>query len=122
MDTWGEENLSSVAKPADQNLDVQTQMNLLWTENRSMLLERLDMLERECWGWLRVPDDLAAGVIVRDLAHKMAGVMGTFGMKRGSMVASSIEKMVAMPRYARGGVKTIYALLSELREIVRAKS
>ena len=122
MDTWGVGKLASAVKPAGQSLDAQAQMNLLWTENRSMLLERLDMLERECWRWLRVPDDLAAGVIVRDLSHKMAAVLGTFGMKRGSLVAASIERMVAMPRYARGSGKTLYALLSELRQIVRAKS
>lgn len=103
--------------------DVQVQMNALWRENRAMLLNRLDVLERECWRWLRVPEDRAAPIIARDLAHKLAGVLGTFGLRRGSMVASTIERLVGMPRHVRGaGGKTIYALLSELREIVRTKS
>lgn len=108
--------------PEPGYVDVQAQMNALWAESRPMLLDRLDILERESWRWARDPDNRAAGLIVRDLAHKMAGVLGTFGMKRGSMVASSIERIVGMPRHTRGAAgKTIYALVTELREIVKSR-
>lgn len=124
MGTFAAGNQGENAKPGpvDAYIDVQAQMDALWTEHRGMLLERLDMLERECWRWLRNTEDRAAGMIVRNLAHRLAGVLGTFGMQRGSMLASSIERMTGMPSHAgRGYGKTLYAILGELREIVRAR-
>ena len=90
-----------------------------------MVLERMDLLEREFWNWLKMPGDRTASIIARDMAHKMAGVLGTFGMQRGSMIASTLERIAGMPRHggqSRIGPSTVYGLLSELREIVRAKS
>jgi HPt (histidine-containing phosphotransfer) domain-containing protein len=107
---------------AEQPVDVDQKMNALWTEHRPLLLQRVDMLEREFWNWIRSPEEKAAAVIARDLAHKMAGVLGTFGMKRGSMIASSLEKIAGMPRHGqRAGASTVYALLSELRSVIQAR-
>ncbi len=115
---------SPVVEPSavESQADVEQKMNALWTEHRPLLLQRVDMLEREFWNWIRSPDEKAAAVIARDLAHKMAGVLGTFGMKRGSMIASSLEKIAGMPRHGqRAGASTVYALLSELRSLIQAR-
>jgi len=107
---------------AEQRADVERKMNALWTEHRPLLLQRVDMLEREFWQWLRTPDSKAAAVIARDLAHKMAGVMGTFGMKRGSMIASTLERIAGMPLHGqRAGASTVYSLLNELRSLIQAR-
>lgn len=117
------EELGPAGAYSEGCVDLQAQMKALWTEHRGMLLERLDILERESWRWARDPEDRAAGVIVRETAHKMAGVLGTFGMQRGSMVASSIERIVGMPKHAqRSAGRTIYALVTELREIVKSRN
>ena len=106
----------------EQQAAAEQKMNALWTEHRPLLLQRVDMLEREFWNWIRSPDEKATAVIARDLAHKMAGVLGTFGMKRGSMIASSLEKIAGMPKHGqRAGASTVYALLSELRSVIQAR-
>ena len=107
---------------AEQQADVEQKMNALWTEHRALLLQRVDLLEREFWNWIRSPDEKAPAVIARDLAHKMAGVLGTFGMKRGSTIASSLEKIAGMPKHGqRAGASTVYALLSELRSVIQTR-
>lgn len=122
MGTVTIEKQSVESLAAEQQADVELKLNALWSEHRPLMLQRVDMLEREFWRWLRMPDDKAAAVIARDLAHKMAGVLGTFGMKRGSMIASTLERVAGMPRRGqRVGASTVYGLLSELRSVVQAR-
>jgi HPt (histidine-containing phosphotransfer) domain-containing protein len=122
MGTVTVENQDVSRRAAEQKADVEQKLNALWSENRAMLLERMDILEHEFWRWLRTPDEKAPGVIARDLAHKMAGVLGTFGMKRGSMIASTLERIAGMPRRAKGvGPSTVYSLLSELRAVLQTR-
>jgi hypothetical protein len=123
MGAGGAERRYSDSMPGEQGTNLQGNLSALWTENRAMVLKRMDLLEREFWNWLKTPGNRTASIIARDLAHKMAGVLGTFGMKRGSMIASTLERIASMPQNGgRYGSSTVYALLNELREIVRAKS
>ncbi len=122
METLALENKGVREQALERQAEAQRSMNALWMENRGMVLQRVDMLERECWQWLRAPQSRGAGVVARDMAHKLAGVLGTFGMKRGSMIAARIEMLAGMPGQGRAVNSTmIYALLHELRDVVRAK-
>jgi HPt (histidine-containing phosphotransfer) domain-containing protein len=103
-------------------LELDQKMSALWKENRPLLLQRVDMLEREFWSWIQSPDENARAMMARDLAHKLAGALGTFGMERGSMIATSLEKIAGMPkRGQRAGASTVYALLNELRSVIQAR-
>lgn len=119
--TVGSRSVHPQVAQAQTRTEVEQKLDALWSENRAMVLQRLDMLERECWRWLRSPQDKTAALIVRDLAHKMAGLLGTFGMKRGSSIATTLERLAQMQPGARGtGASIVYALLTELRSVVQA--
>lgn len=122
METTSGDGYGGSPQEAQSRAELEQKLNVLWSKNRRMLLQRLDMLEREFWRWLRSPDDWAAALIVGDLSHKMAGVLGTFGMQRGSKIAMTLERIVQMPRGTRGtGASTVYGLLHELRMLVQTR-
>lgn len=109
-------------RSAEQQVELDQKMSALWEEHRPLLLQRVDLLEWEFWSWVQSSDENTPAMMARDLAHKIAGALGTFGMKRGSMIATSLEKIAGMPkRGQRAGASTVYALLSELRSVIQER-
>ena len=122
MVTASKENEGVSGTAAEGQAEMEQRINVLWSANRAMVLQWVDMLEREFWRLLRSPEDRAAALIVRDLAHKIAVVLGTFGMARGSKIASTLERISQAPRGARGTASsTVYGLLHDLRTVVRSR-
>lgn len=110
------------SRAGEQPVDLEQKMSALWNEHRPVLLQRVDLLEREFWSWIQSSDENAPAMMARDLAHKIAGALGTFGMERGSMIATSLEKIAGMPkRGQRAGASTVYALLNELRSVIQER-
>lgn len=122
METVSKENKGVGGLAPEGQAEMEQHLNVLWSANRTMLLQRVDMLEREFWRLLRSPEDRAAALIVRDLAHKIARVLETFGMVRGSRIATTLERISQAPRGARGTApSTVYGLLHDLRTVVRSR-
>ena len=70
-------------------------LHALWKNNYPILLERLKLIRE-------ARDKLAAGLLDdqtrkdgEEAAHKLAGILGTFGLPRGSVLASKIERLLA---------------------------
>jgi HPt (histidine-containing phosphotransfer) domain-containing protein len=69
-------------------------MRQLWLRNRPTTLERLAVVQRAV-------EALAAGVLggderetARSEAHKLRGILGTYGFAEGSVVAGEAEEML----------------------------
>jgi HPt (histidine-containing phosphotransfer) domain-containing protein len=97
-------------------------LDALWKTSKPVVMDRLQALEDNCGKWLLSPHNALASEAAHDAAHKLAGVLGTFGMPRGSQLASAIESIVDKPDAATESERgKIPALLRELREAISAR-
>lgn len=85
----------------------------LWVKNYPLLLERLKLISA-------AKDKLDAGYLDDqcrkdggEAAHKLAGILGTFGLPQGSVLASKIEVLLA------GDTSTCVQRAGELSSWVR---
>jgi len=95
-------------------------LQALWTQNYGILLERLQLIRN-------ASDQLAAGSLdcetrkdAESAAHKLAGILGTFGLPQGSAVASKIETSLAPEKPADG--PQLQSWLEELEAIIASRS
>lgn len=94
-------------------------LDTLWKASKPTVLDRLTLLEVSCDAWTRDPADTAALHEAHEAAHKLAGVLGTFGLQRGSQIASALETIVTQPDPVP--TDSMPMLLTELRGIITAK-
>lgn len=69
-------------------------LNELWKASRPAILERMAALRAAHASLLANAADAPARREGREVAHKLAGVLGTFGLPQGSTIASSIESLL----------------------------
>jgi len=81
--------------PNPHSQDLEALLQALWKSNYSTILERLKTLRE-------AQNKLAIGQLgyqtrknAEAAAHKLAGVLGTFGLPEGSKLASKIEVLLA---------------------------
>jgi HPt (histidine-containing phosphotransfer) domain-containing protein len=97
-------------------------LDALWKTSKPVMMERMQLLEDNCGKWLLSPHNAPASRAAQDAAHKLAGVLGTFGMPRGSQLASAIESIVDKPEAATESDRgKIPALLRELRASISSR-
>lgn len=99
-----------------------TKLNELWTISRPAILERMTTL-RAAHASLSVNlADSEARRQGREVAHKLAGVLGTFGLPQGSAIASSIESLLMTETpLTRDDVSALGAQIAELDALIAAK-
>jgi len=106
------------ADPAEQSL--QAMLTALWRSNLNTIAGRLELVRlahaRAAEGTLdgRVRAD------GRDAAHKLSGILGTFGLPRGSVLAHQAELLLDEP--APPDALALGALVDELAALIAAKS
>ena len=88
-------------------------LQALWVKNYPILLERLELIRA-------ARNKMDAGSLDEqsrkdgeEAAHKLAGILGTFGLPQGSVLASKIEALLA------GGVATCAQRAAELSSWVQ---
>ena len=96
--------------------DIKNKLAEIWTRHLPEIAERVGVLERAC-------STLEAGTLSGEqrqaaiaAAHKLSGVLGTFGRMRGTELAREVEGMLdgASPESA-GDLK---ARIDQLRKII----
>jgi HPt (histidine-containing phosphotransfer) domain-containing protein len=70
---------------------IAARLNELWRTNRPIILERMTILHAALKTLTRNPGDIEARSTGREAAHKLAGILGVFGLPQGSELASEIE-------------------------------
>ena len=120
------EALSDTAKTPATELPEATARNLqvmlgqIWKKNEATILERVEALRT-------AQRQLLAGQLDSDCerqalaaAHKLAGVLGTFGVARGSELARAAEAV--LQQKASDQAALLGAILDELTPLVESKS
>ena len=99
-----------------------SKLNELWRTSRPVILERMATLHATQAALAANTADTAARSEGREAAHKLAGVLGTFGLPRGSQIASAIESllMTEAPLTA-DNLTTLAANIAELDSLIAAK-
>lgn len=94
----------------------------LWLASRSTILQRLADLRSAHEDLTLNLDNEDARHRGRDVAHKLAGVLGTFGLPQGSKIASAIETTLtdAAP-LTPADISTLGAHIAELDAVIASK-
>jgi HPt (histidine-containing phosphotransfer) domain-containing protein len=95
----------------------------LWSRSRQTISERLDVL-RATHRTLRTnPTDKTARRSGADAAHKLAGILGTFGLPDGTDLARHIEVMLESATPIRPfDLDALQRTIDQLHQMIEAKS
>lgn len=77
--------------PKDLSADVSSAIQILWLEVRDAVLARVDVLDQAVESLQGGSLEIALRRSAEREAHKLAGLVGTFGFARGSELASEVE-------------------------------
>ena len=107
------------ADPQSQEQKLQTMISALWERSRHTVVERAALLRTA--GELLVDNrlDQATQRHAVDSAHKLAGVLGTFGLPRGTDLAREAEELFgqSMPP-SKPEIERLQVLLAELTRLI----
>jgi HPt (histidine-containing phosphotransfer) domain-containing protein len=103
----------------EQRAAIHEKLAAIWKSSKPTIIERLTTLETSCERWRISPRDTTARHSAHDAAHKLAGVLGTFGLQRGSQIASELEVIVTQPE--SDPPASLPEMLAELRAMILAK-
>jgi HPt (histidine-containing phosphotransfer) domain-containing protein len=98
---------------------LQTMISALWTRSRHTVVERAALLQAA--GDLLVDNrlDQATQLNAVDSAHKLAGVLGTFGLPRGTDLAREAEVLFGQPTPpGKAEIERLQVLLAELTRLI----
>ena len=109
-------------EPDSDATEMEALLQALWKQNYGILLERLNLIRH-------ASDQLAAGSLNEQMrndaeaaAHKLAGILGTFGLPQGSVLASKIELSLASDQSAAAGfAPQLKSWVEELEAIVASR-
>lgn len=112
----------SVPLPEDLRAAIAAKLELLWRANKPLMLERAAALKTNCEAWLEDPENGKAAATACDAAHKLAGVLGTFSLRRGSEIASQIEAVLTLKRAANDDERAqMHNMVEELALLIATK-
>ena len=119
-DSLPPEHTPSAAPEAQTNEQkLQTMLRALWERSRQTVADRALLLQNA--GHLLHENHLDEATRLRavDSAHKLAGVLGTFGLPRGTDLARKAEVLFGQPtKPGNGEVEHFQILLEELVKLV----
>jgi HPt (histidine-containing phosphotransfer) domain-containing protein len=114
---------SSHAAPEEVTGKLHDLLSTLWSRSRETITERLDVL-RTTHRVLRTnPADKNARRAGADAAHKLAGILGTFGLPDGTNLARHVEVMLesAAP-ISPFDLEALERSIDQLHQMIEAKS
>ncbi len=111
------------AAPEEATGKLHELLTTLWSRSRQTIVERVDVL-RAAHRSLRVnPSDAHALHDGADAAHKLAGILGTFGLPEGTNIARRIEVMMESGAPIRSfDLETLQVSIEQLHQMIEAKS
>lgn len=110
---------SDSTQPETPEQKLQAMLAALWERSRHTVAERAALLQEA--GTLLAQNQMDEATQLRavDSAHKLAGVLGTFGLPRGTDLAREAEVLFGkQPPFAQVDVDRLQVLLAELTTLV----
>ena len=95
----------------------------LWQTSRPTILERMEVLHSTEQALAVNPADQGARERGREAAHKLSGVLGIFGLPRGSEIASLLEEHLKSPApLLPGDLVSLQTRIADLDAVIASKS
>jgi HPt (histidine-containing phosphotransfer) domain-containing protein len=95
----------------------------LWNRSQSLIADRLVVLRQAQQQLTRDAGDAAARSQGADAAHKLAGILGTFGLPRGTDLARTAEMLLEQPdAIVPEKIAELGRWIDELETMIRDKS
>jgi chemotaxis protein histidine kinase CheA len=98
---------------------VQEALADVWSRAYPVTVERVDSISAAAAELSRESPDLDRVDAGRSDAHKLAGVLGTFGLDRGTQLAKGLEARLQAPS-GLSGAREAHRLAAELRALVES--
>jgi HPt (histidine-containing phosphotransfer) domain-containing protein len=113
----GSPSLSPEAQSHEQKL--QAMLSALWDRSRHTVAERAALLQTAVEELAQSRLDKATQLSAVDSAHKLAGVLGTFGLPRGTDLAREAELLFGQsPPPGKVEIERLQLLLAELTSLI----
>ncbi len=98
---------------------MQSMISALWERSRHTVAERAHVLQRAGELWNNNQLDAATKLRAVDSAHKLAGVLGTFGLPRGTDLAREAELLFGQSTPPdKAEIERLQVLLAELTRLI----
>ncbi len=98
---------------------MQTMISALWERSRHTVAERAALLQSAGELWNDNQLDAATKLRAVDSAHKLAGVLGTFGLPRGTDLAREAEGLFGQSTPPdKAEIERLQVLLAELTRLI----
>jgi HPt (histidine-containing phosphotransfer) domain-containing protein len=109
--------------PDDTSGRLHDLLSTLWSRSRETIAERLDVLRSTLRSLRANPSDAVARKAGGDAAHKLAGILGTFGLPQGTELARRTEVMLESPGHIRPhDLDALQHTIDQLHQMIEAKS
>jgi HPt (histidine-containing phosphotransfer) domain-containing protein len=106
----------------DPAAKIAARLTELWRTSRPTVLERMAILHAACDSLTANRGDSQARTQAIDAAHKLSGVLGVFGLPRGSQIASSIETLLAGDEYlTTANLFALHGRVAELDAVIASR-
>jgi HPt (histidine-containing phosphotransfer) domain-containing protein len=95
----------------------------LWARSRQTISDRLDVLRHTHRALRANPADKHARRAGADAAHKLAGILGTFGLPEGTDLARRVEVMLESSATIKPyDLESLQRTIDRLHQMIEAKS
>lgn len=96
----------------------------LWARSRQTISDRLDVLRATHRALRTNPADKNARRAGADAAHKLAGILGTFGLPEGTNLARRVEVMLESSTTSLQSfdLESLQRTIDQLHQMIEAKS
>jgi HPt (histidine-containing phosphotransfer) domain-containing protein len=105
--------------PSEQD-QLRDALAAIWTRSRPVLLERQATIARAVPELESHPDELRLRESIRTEAHKLAGLLGTLGLPRGTELARAIEHRLD-PDAPPPDCAELRQLAADLRAVIESR-
>ncbi len=105
----------------DQQEKMRQLLAQLWQQHYPAIQERIDILASAVQAARAGRLESTQKVEAESAAHKLAGVLGTFGREDGTKLARSIEKQLSETALSPSALDQLEALLKDLQQQISSK-
>ena len=107
---------------ADAETALSAVLDRLWAQHMPLLVERVDALDEAAKAFAAGHISPSQQQAAESAAHKLAGVLGTFGLTRGTVLARELEIMYSRQDGPdRGLAEHLGSIATELRAIIASR-
>ena len=103
----------------EQEQKLHEMLAALWVRSRQTVIDRAALLQTAANLWVENRLDEPTRMRAVDSAHKLAGVLGTFGLPRGTDLAREAEVLFGEATAAgKAEIERLQALMAELARLI----